>query len=339
MHILHEKLEERSPAYTRTDSFIADGFRLSIVGGEVLLDYSREFRVLATHLSFTAAALELNLSQPSLSRHITGLEKELGFKLLNRNPVELTPAGKNYLESISEIINNLDIAIEQGRSMARNDNPVLSVCAITGDAPYMDLIFACISDIQNIHSKQSLVFYENRSSSIRESIENGDADIGIIFDDARELADGFVCEWLGDAHFSAWVHKDNPLLNKQPILFSQLADCSLICSTNRQFSTWLDGMKIAYRRFGMEPRVHLKDLNDTNEFILSVKPNEVLLGNDFAGRLTRYNPNLVEILFDDENCFYSTYLLYNSKSENPIVKIFVETCHKMQDKPRIAPVL
>ena len=56
--------------------------------------------------SFTKAAKELYISQPSLSMAISRLEKELGFRIFDRTtvPCSLTPQGKIYIESIEEII-------------------------------------------------------------------------------------------------------------------------------------------------------------------------------------------------------------------------------------------
>lgn len=44
-----------------------------------MLERTREFIQLANAMSFSKAAKELNMSQPSLRRHIAELESELGF--------------------------------------------------------------------------------------------------------------------------------------------------------------------------------------------------------------------------------------------------------------------
>ena len=59
----------------------------------------REFKVLAEKRNFIAAAYELGTTQASLSRHVQAMEKELGFRLLERNTrnVELTIYGLRFL--------------------------------------------------------------------------------------------------------------------------------------------------------------------------------------------------------------------------------------------------
>ena len=56
--------------------------------------------------SFTKAAKDLYVSQPSLSAAISRLESDLGFRIFDRStiPCSLTAEGRIYMESIEEII-------------------------------------------------------------------------------------------------------------------------------------------------------------------------------------------------------------------------------------------
>ncbi len=67
--------------------------------------------------SFTAAGKEVDLSQPSVSRIISNLEKELGVALFIRNThtVKLTEAGADYLARIEAILSALEEANHQVR--------------------------------------------------------------------------------------------------------------------------------------------------------------------------------------------------------------------------------
>ncbi len=56
--------------------------------------------------SFSKAAESLYISQPVLSATVKKLESELGAQLIDRstNPVQLTEAGKFYIESAQKIL-------------------------------------------------------------------------------------------------------------------------------------------------------------------------------------------------------------------------------------------
>src|SRR3954462_6900351 len=62
--------------------------------------------------SVTAAAKELNYSQPSVTHHISRLESETGAQLLQRvgRGIPLTPAGQLLADRAAEIIGRIDAA-------------------------------------------------------------------------------------------------------------------------------------------------------------------------------------------------------------------------------------
>ena len=67
----------------------------------------------AEEKSFTTAAQKLFISQPSLSKSIKLLEKELGTELFERNPIKLTFAGKIFVEKAKKILAEIeDVKIE-----------------------------------------------------------------------------------------------------------------------------------------------------------------------------------------------------------------------------------
>lgn len=63
------------------------------------------FLKVAQHMSYTAAARELFITQPSLSKQISALERELGTPLFDRsrkNRLALTPAGRLYQKTFQQ---------------------------------------------------------------------------------------------------------------------------------------------------------------------------------------------------------------------------------------------
>ncbi|MEQ1647791.1 MAG: LysR family transcriptional regulator [Hyphomicrobiaceae bacterium] len=70
--------------------------------------------------SLSAAARALNMSQTMATKHITAMETRLGTKLLHRSTrrMSLTEPGKNYLDAVERILNDLDDAESQAASDA-----------------------------------------------------------------------------------------------------------------------------------------------------------------------------------------------------------------------------
>ena len=86
------------------------------------LRHLRYFVAVAEEGSPTVAAeRRLHTSQPSLSRQIRDLEYEVGAELMTRGVrgIELTAAGRAFLDHARLAFGQVDAAIEAARSAAR----------------------------------------------------------------------------------------------------------------------------------------------------------------------------------------------------------------------------
>ncbi|WP_442775310.1 LysR family transcriptional regulator [Sphaerotilus montanus] len=81
------------------------------------LDCLRTFEAAARRLSFSAAAEELHLTQPAISRQIKGLEEALGAQLFHRGTrrIELTLAGQTLQRTVQPALARLDSCVRQIR--------------------------------------------------------------------------------------------------------------------------------------------------------------------------------------------------------------------------------
>ena len=99
------------------------------------LRHFRYFVAVAEAGSVTvAAARELHTSQPSLSRQIRDLEREVGARLLTRRArgIELTPAGRAFLDHARSVLSQVEAATEAARRVARPAKPCFAMGFLTG---------------------------------------------------------------------------------------------------------------------------------------------------------------------------------------------------------------
>jgi DNA-binding transcriptional LysR family regulator len=84
------------------------------------LNALRAFEGVAKHLSFTAAANALLISQSALSRHVITLEKLIGAQLFERRPhaLVLTKAGQHLLPAVMKSFDRLEFALDDIRNDA-----------------------------------------------------------------------------------------------------------------------------------------------------------------------------------------------------------------------------
>src|SRR5713226_4990487 len=82
----------------------------------------------------TAAERRLHTSQPSLSRQIRDLENEVGAELLSRSVrgVELTAAGKAFIDHARLALTRVDAAIEADRKAAKPAKLRFAIGFLTG---------------------------------------------------------------------------------------------------------------------------------------------------------------------------------------------------------------
>ena len=95
----------------------------------------RCFLETAKCLNFSKAANNLYLSQPTLSRNISMLEKELGLKLFIRNSFQgtyLTPAGSCMLEAFKDSDKLIEDAIRRADNIAQSESHTLSLGLLEG---------------------------------------------------------------------------------------------------------------------------------------------------------------------------------------------------------------
>ncbi len=96
------------------------------------LSWLRAFEAAARHLSFTAAAAELNLTQAAISKQVKSLEQHLRHALFIRRPrsLQLTKTGEAYLPKVTDAFERLAIGTRE--VFGRRKTEALTVrCAIS----------------------------------------------------------------------------------------------------------------------------------------------------------------------------------------------------------------
>jgi LysR family hca operon transcriptional activator len=105
------------------------------MGVEMELRHLRYFVAVAEAGSLSVAAeRRLHTSQPSLSRQIRDLEDEVGAQLVTRSArgIELTPAGRAFLDHARLVLSQVEAATEAARRVAHPAKPCFSIGFLTG---------------------------------------------------------------------------------------------------------------------------------------------------------------------------------------------------------------
>ena len=129
----------------------------------------------------TRAAERLGMQQPPLSRQIKAIEQEIGVRLFRRKPrgVELTDAGRTFLDGARVMFATLDSTLETTRRTARGEQGRLSV-ACTNVAALNPLVAHIIREFREKLPLVSVTLVEGYSYDLIERIRNNQIDLAFI---------------------------------------------------------------------------------------------------------------------------------------------------------------
>ena len=137
----------------------------------------RYFRVVARREHMTKAAEELSIAQPSLSKTIRRLEKEIGVPLFDRQErsIQLNQFGKAFLEHIEAMFSELEEGQRKVRDMAGLEQGVVSL--IAASLPWIpDLLHR----FQAVHPAIHFRLSQCPFVEIPQQLETGAYDFGFV---------------------------------------------------------------------------------------------------------------------------------------------------------------
>jgi molybdate transport repressor ModE-like protein len=210
------------------------------------------FRVVAHQGSFTRAARELALSQPSVSQQVAALEQEIGAPLLERRPggLQLTRAGEVLLEHADAIAERFDLATLQLAEIAEDQHTLLRIGAFP--TALAEFVPSAIARIRARHPRARVMVDEGASDELPRRVRSGELHLAVVFQDAARPQpedSGVERRDLLRERFLVALPPDHRLARHRAVRLSDLAD-------EDWTATYTDGLIVhACRAAGFEPRL------------------------------------------------------------------------------------
>ena len=210
------------------------------------LQQLRILKAIATEKSFTKAAEILYLSQPSLSKQIKTLEKNLDIMLLNRekNKISLTENGKIFLEYSERILALCEESCRTLVDLKNGDRGYLIIGASqtigTYLMPRMLTLFA-----QN-YPQINLKVQVNSTKIIAKSIINQEIDIAVVGGEiSDDLKKNLKMEPFVYDELNLIVSRSHPFANKKKINKEDLYCLDFITlNSNSSIKKFIDNILI-----------------------------------------------------------------------------------------------
>ena len=215
------------------------------------LRHIRAFLVLARARSFTRAAAELHMSQPTLTVQIQQLESELGVKLFDRDKrhVELTQAGRELIVPLERILVDVEAIAASTGELLEHRRGLVTVAALPALSAV--LLPRAIRRLAESSPGITVRVHDGVAATVAELVKNGEADFGIssLTTGDRDLTSRLL---LMD-RLCAIVPASHALAKKRSTSVAELAKHPLVVM--RKDSSSRQVMDMGFDREGLVPTV------------------------------------------------------------------------------------
>lgn len=187
----------------------------------------RYFLMVAREQSFTRAAIQLNITQPTLSRQLAGLEDELGVKLFNRgaHKVTLTNEGMLLKRRAMEMVDLEDkIASEFKGSNESIEGTITIGC---GEFMAVDILAQICKKYREKYPLVQFALHTATADTILYMMNKGLADIGLFLEPVNTEGMDYI-RINGCDHWVVSMKPDDPLAQKERITKEDLIGLPLI---------------------------------------------------------------------------------------------------------------
>ena len=198
------------------------------------MGHLRAFEAVARHLNFRLAADQLALTTSAISRHIQGLESEIGAALFVRHArsVELTPAGLHFLTAVRTSISDIDGCVKQLRT--GRGRPAIAVTTFASFASMW-----LIPKLEGFQQQHPGIDIRIDASDAPVDLASSDIDVALRYGPAHKMPPNAI-RLFGEQLIpvaSPWLLKSLPRLDKP----ADLKVCPLIEASDPHLShlDWL----------------------------------------------------------------------------------------------------
>lgn len=198
------------------------------------------FLVIAQQGSFSAAARQLHVTQPTLSRQIMELEEDVGSQLLIRGKrrTTLTEAGK-YLRSRAEEI--LELAKRTKSTLGGTAAEVFGDVYIAGgETKAMSLVARAMKKTRDSYSNIKFHIYSGNAEAVSERLDKGLADFGVFISPGNFDKYEYLTLPLKDI-WGVLLRTDHPLAEKAYVTPEDFAKLDLILSAQDRITDEISG--------------------------------------------------------------------------------------------------
>lgn len=203
------------------------------------LRHLRYFLMVAREGTISGAAAALHVSQPSLSRQMQELERDLGVRLFDRGSrrVSLTEPGMRLRRRAEEIVDLVGRTEDEFRLTA--DTLAGEVRVGSGETPAMGLVADAMAAFVDAYPLVRFSLFSGNAESVGERLDSGRLDFGVFVGHA-DLSRYEFLQLPARDRWGVFMREGDPLAALDAVTPEDLAGRSLILSeqASREMGAW-----------------------------------------------------------------------------------------------------
>lgn len=215
------------------------------------------FKKIAETEQFTQAALELHVTQATLSSAVTNLEKELGVSLFERHGryLMLTECGKTFYSGVQEAVFALERAEKSVREIA---NPAGNTVRFGYLQSINDLALNLVSEWSRARENPpKFQLTHSNAAELERALSYGEMDLAIM---TCPKGSGIATRLIGYQRSVLVLPKDHPFCGRKSVSMAELNGMKFIaytpdCNIREYYDEVLDKAG-AYVNIAAESRIH-----------------------------------------------------------------------------------
>ena len=193
-----------------------------------MLDFRTEtFLTVCETLNFTAAAKQLNITQPTLSRQLAALEEELGVRLFDRggHSITLTNEGLLLKRRALEIVDLEDRIVSEFKGGNASVEGMITIGC--GEFMAVELLAKICKSYKEKYPLVRFTIHTGTADTISDMMNKGLVDIGLFLEPVDTQGLDYI-RIQGSDHWVVTMRADDPLAAKEAITREDLLKLPLI---------------------------------------------------------------------------------------------------------------
>lgn len=285
------------------------------------------FVEIATENSFTKASQKLYISQPTLSRRIQDLEKELGVKLFDRsntNKLSLSPEGEKVLTSANKIIEQVDLLLHMfDDNQEYTYEPFLIKIGCLKNFNFTKL-YALLEEFKYNYKNIKILIEHDTPMGLNQGLIDGKYDIIFNLEKYLSSPQNTFSSFFMENHLQIALPLNHQYVNKNVLSFSDLHDEDLILIERNNSPLVFDYVINQCMKYGFNARANTY-VHDLEEGLSKTSTGDGIsfLYSGMIDSLleNKYRIKIISLLEEDDsqNIFFS----WDKKNENNGLKSFI----------------